>query len=135
MQPPADAIMLRICNSRRLNSPFGNATGLQALLNTVGNAGRDSSPDTIDISTINALTKGSAHDVIAESKGLVGDLARAEVLAVEGSNEHGVGAIGIELGVDAALVEGGHLIGIERVENNPALAVFEDAVLWCHGGD
>lgn len=110
---------------------------LETLLDTVCDRRRDRSLEIINISTVDCLSEGSCDHVRAELERLVEDLSGTEILGVEGSDEDSVLAVRVELRVDGALVEGGHLEGVDGVLDDTAAALsvarcVEDAVLGHH---
>ena len=113
-----------------------NTALVQALLNAKGNALGDGSPDSLDVLTGDDLAESGSDDVVAQGKGLIGNLTGAEVLSREGGNKGGGLAVGVELSVDGADVEGGHHVGLELGADDAAVALgIEDAVLGNHLGD
>lgn len=109
---------------------------LEALLNTKGNASRDSLPDLLNVLSTEGLAESGKQHTIAESKGLVGDLARTEVLGSEGGDKLSGLAVRVVLGVNRALVEGCHHALGQLSANDAALALgVHDSVLGKHLGD
>lgn len=109
---------------------------LKALLDTESNVDGDGIAHSIDVLAGNDLAKSGRDDVVAESKGLIGDLAGTKVLGGEGGDEGGGLAVWVELGVDGADVEGGHHVGSELGADDASLAIgIQDTVLGHHLGD
>lgn len=118
-----------------------NAASLEALLNSKGDRSRNSALELRDLGAVDRLAEGGLHHIRAHGEQLVGDLPGAKVLAVERSDERGGRAVGVELRVDGALVEGGHLelrhgVGDDAAARGGAdFGVVEDAVLGEHLND
>jgi hypothetical protein len=113
-----------------------NTALVQALLNAQSNALGNGSPDSFDVLTSNDLTESGSDDVVAQGKGLIGDLAGAKVLSRKGSDKGGRLAVRVKLGVDGADVERGHHIRAEFGADHTAIALsIEDAILGDHFGD
>ncbi|KAI6751014.1 hypothetical protein HG530_014464 [Fusarium avenaceum] len=100
------------------------ATVEEALLNAECDALGDSSADLVDILTSNALAECSSNDIVAEGKGLVGNLTGAEILRGKGGNESGRLALGVVLGVNRTLVEGSHHVGCKLSADDTALSIL-----------
>lgn len=113
-----------------------NSTPRQALLDALRYTYRDRRAEGVNIGAIHHLAKRRLDDIRAEANQLIEDLAGAEILVVEGGHEGRGRAVGVELRVHAALVEGRHLVGLDLVGDDPALAGggVEHAVLGQHLG-
>ncbi len=128
----------------QINTPshslsLGNAASLEALLDTLGNARRDSSLELINLSAIDSLSESGRQHIRAHGEKLIWDLTRSKVLIVERSHEGSRRAVGVELSVHRALVEGSHLESVDCVGDNSSSiggqVVVEDTVLWEHLSD
>ncbi len=97
----------------------------QALLHPQGHVGRDQAPDFIHVLPRKSiLPQRRLDDVIVEPKERLRRLLHARILARESGHEERVVASGVELCVDGALREHGHLVRVEAV-GDAAGAVFE----------
>lgn len=109
---------------------------IEALLDTESDVGGDGIAHSFDVLASDDLAEGGRDNIVAERKGLVGDLTSAKVLSVEGSDEGGRLAVWVVLGVDGADIEGGHHVGLELGADDASVAIgIEDAVLGHHLGD
>ena len=123
-------------NILKSNLPLLNSAPHQALVDAKGDAPGDCSANGIDILAANLAAEHGGNEIAVVGEELVGDLAGAKVLIGERSDEDGVLALGVELGVDAALVEGGHVPGAEVcADDAPTPLGVEHAVLGRHLGD
>lgn len=127
--------ILQSIEPRPLERALGDLALLQALLDAERDASGDALADGLDVFAGDGLAESGGEDVIREGKAVVGDLASAEVLAVEAGDEDHVLAVRVELGVDGALVERRHLELLDGVGDDAALAVsVDDPVLGHHLG-
>lgn len=125
-----------------LNGTLLDTTLAQALLDTQSDASGDGSPDLLNILSGNALPKGSSDDIVAQGKGLIGNLASTEVFGSKGCDKGSRLAVWVVLDVHGTLGEDGHHVGGQFGADDAALAVLvEHAVLGNHlshetaGGD
>lgn len=118
-----------------------NAASLEALLHAQRNGSWDRALELRNLGAVNRLAESSLHHIGAHGEQLVSDLAGAKVLAVKRRHEGSWCAVGVELRVDGALVEGRHLelrdgVGDDATAGRGAhLGVVEHAVLGEHLDD
>ena len=115
---------------------LGNAASLKTLFDALGNACRNSSLELRNVSPFDSLSESGRHDIRAHGEQLIRYLARAKVLIVERSHECSRRAVGVELSVHRALVEGSHLESVDGVSDNPSSicgqVAVKDTVFWEH---
>jgi hypothetical protein len=80
-----------------LDRSLGDLALGEALVDALGDASRDGSTDLVNITALEDLAESSINDVVAESKGLIGDLAGAKILRRERRDEGSVGAVRVVL--------------------------------------
>ena len=89
---------------------------LQTLLHALGHVGRDQAPDLIHVLPGKRILPQSRLDnVIIEPEERLRRLLHAGIFAREAGDEDRVVAVWVELGVDGALREDGHLVRVESV--------------------
>ena len=88
----------------------------QALLHALGHVGRDKTPDLIDVLPSEIiLPKSRLDNVVVEPEKCLRRLLHTRVFTRETSDKDRIIAAGVELGVDGALRENGHLVRVESV--------------------
>lgn len=97
--------------ARRKRLVLGDVAPLEALIDAESKVGRDLAPELLDVGAVQALgeAEGGVNDVGIETEEVLGDLGSASILRVQGSDEGGRMALGVDLVVDAAHRENGAL--------------------------
>ncbi|GJC91475.1 pantothenate transporter liz1 [Colletotrichum higginsianum] len=106
-----------------------DAALVQAGVDAEGDVGRDVLAEALEVGAVDGLhaAEGGGDDVRAEVEEGLGDLLDAWVDVVEAGDEDGVLAVRVELLVDGALGEDGHLEGVHGVGDGVE-AVLDDEV-------
>ena len=90
----------------------------QALLHAFGHVGRNKAPDLIHVlASKSILPERRLDNIVIEPKESLRRLLHTGVFARETSDKDGIVAAGVELGVDGALRENGHLVRVESVRD------------------
>ena len=105
------------CKDKRPHDlSFADMALTQALLHPFGHVGRDEAPNFIHVlSSKSILAESGLHNIIVEAKESLRGLLDAGIFAREPSHEQRIVTARVELGVDGALRENGHLIRVESV--------------------
>ena len=88
----------------------------QALFHALGHVGRDEAPDLIDVlPSKSILPQSRLDDVVVEPEECLRRLLHTGVFTRETGDKDRIIAARVELGVDGALRENGHLVRVESV--------------------